>query len=256
MMRTTRTTFRTALVALACTLGLTLGLTLVPSSAHAQHAGAPEHGPAPHDTKAPGDAHESGHESGHEGHGPKPMNIADFSNKETPPYVALLVNFGVLAFGYYALGKKPIVGALKQRKEDIGKEIEAAQKLLADAVSRGKASRKKLKNIDEAKKSARDTLVETGEGERDKLVREAEEKAARVGRDAGFLVDQEAKQLRLDLTRETVEKSVAKATELLKVTVTQADHERLAEEFLAELGTKALKAQPSSVTQAGGAGAA
>ena len=245
MMRTTRTTFRTALVA----LGLTLCLTLVPSSARAQHAGAPEHGPAPHDTKAPGDAHhEAGHESGLGGHGPKPMNIADFSNKETPPYVALLVNFGVLAFGYYALGKKPIVGALKQPKEDIGKEIEAAQKLLADAVSRGKASRKKLKNIDEAKKSARDTLVETGVGERDKLVREAEEKAARVGRDAGFLVDQEAKQLRLDLTRETVEKSVAKATELLKVTVTQADHERLAEEFLAELGTKAQKPQATSVT--------
>lgn len=236
---------KTALVALACALGL----AFVSAQALAQHAPAPappaaaEHG-AGHESKPAGEGHGEGHGAGHgEGHGPKPMNIADFSNKETPPYVALLVNFGILAFAYYSLGKKPIAEALKQRKEDIGKEIEDAQKLLADAVARGKTIRKQLKNIEEEKKTARETLVEIGEGERDKLIREAEEKAERVGRDAGFLVEQEAKQLRLDLTRETVEKAVTKAAALLSDAVTQADHERLAEEFLAELGSKAEKAK-------------
>ena len=104
-------------------------------------------------------------------------------------------------------------------------------------------------NVDGDKKEAVETLVETGEGERDKIVREAEEKAARVGRDASFLVEQEAKQLRLDITKETVELAVAKAEALLKATVTQADHDRLAEEFLAELATKSEK----PAVKAGGA---
>lgn len=235
-------TVKTAIVALVCTFGLTFGV-----SAFAQHEGAP----AAHEAK-PGE-HGAGHEAGHgAGHGPAPMNIADFGNKTTPPYVALLVNFGLLAFMYYSLGKKPVAEALKQRKEDIGKEIEEAQKLLADAIARGKGARKKLKTIDEDKKSAREALVETGEGERDKLVREAEEKAERMGRDASFLVDQEAKQLRLDLTKETVENAVAHAESLLKGAVTQADHERLAEEFLAELASKVEKRADVAV-KAGGA---
>lgn len=160
------------------------------------------------------------------------------SNKETPPYLALLINFGVLAFGYYALGKKPIAEALKQRKEDIGKEIEEARRLLEDAQERSKKHTKDLKNVTEDVKTAREALIEAGEGERERLIREAEEKAGRVGRDAGFLVEQEAKQLHLDITRETVDDGVARAEALLRDAVTQADHERLAEEFLAELTTK------------------
>ena len=105
-----RKSFKTAFVALACSLGLSLGAT----QAFAQHA--PE-GAAPHGGEAAkgGEGHGGGHEGGHgeghgggHGHGPKPMNMADFSNKETPPYVALLVNFGLLAFAYYSLGKKPV----------------------------------------------------------------------------------------------------------------------------------------------------
>ena len=238
-----RKTFTTAFVASSCALGVSFA---VPALAQ-EHGGAAKHGEAPAGEKH-GEEHGSGHEGGHEGsghegghgghHGPAPMNFTDFSNKETPPYVALLVNFGILAFAYYSLGKKPVAEALKQRKEDIGKEIEEAQKLLADAKERSKKHQKDLKNVAEDTKTAREALQEAGEGERDRIVREAEEKAARVGRDAGFLVEQEAKQLRLDLTREAVEQAVVKAEAMLRAAVTQADHERLAEEFLAELGTK------------------
>ena len=64
-------------------------------------------------------------------------------------------------------------------------------------------------------------------------MREAEEKAARMQKDAAFLLEQEAKQMRLDLQREAVEAALAAAEELLTKRVTPADQERLAEEFLA-----------------------
>lgn len=251
-----RKSMKSVLVAFVGALSLTVALA--PAPAFAQHeAPAKPETPKAHDLAKPGehgDTHESPHEAGHGGehgghHGPAPMNVADFGNKTTPPYVALLVNFGLLAFMYYSLGKKPVAEALKQRKEDLGKEIETAQKLLTDAIARGKDARKKLKSLEDDQKAARADLVETGEGERDKLVREAQEKADRMGRDAGFLVEQEAKQLKLDLTKDAVEKAIVQAEAMLKQAVTQADHERLAEEFLAELGQKVEK----PAVKAGGA---
>src|SRR5207237_7812994 len=87
-------------------------------------------------------------------------------------------------------------------------------------------------------------LVEAGKADRDRIVREAEEKAARMEKDAVFLVEQELKQLRQDLTREAVEIAVAAAEELLKKRVTPVDQERLAEDYLAELAAK-TKSAPS-----------
>ena len=49
------------------------------------------------------------------------------------------------------------------------------------------------------------------------------------------MLEQESKQLRLDLQRETVLAALAAAEELLQKRVTGADQERLAEEFLASL---------------------
>jgi hypothetical protein len=56
-------------------------------------------------------------------------------------------------------------------------------------------------------------------------------------RDAEFLVEQEVKQIRADLWRGTVEAAVTAAEELLKKRVTPADQERLAEDYLADLGS-------------------
>jgi F0F1-type ATP synthase membrane subunit b/b' len=54
-------------------------------------------------------------------------------------------------------------------------------------------------------------------------------------KDAAFLLEQEAMQMRLDLQREAVLAALAAAEELLKTRVNQGDQERLAEEFLAKL---------------------
>ena len=52
-------------------------------------------------------------------------------------------------------------------------------------------------------------------------------------KDAEFLVEQEMKQIRQDLWRDTVEVAVTAAEDLLKKRVTPADQERIAEDYLA-----------------------
>jgi F0F1-type ATP synthase membrane subunit b/b' len=168
---------------------------------------------------------------------PPPINWGEFG-KETPPFVAMVVNFGILVAGYYLLFKKPITLALENRRDSISKEIDEAQKMKLEAQARAKTYQAKLDTLEEETKTAREALVRAGEAERDRLVAEAEAKAERMRKDAEFLVEQELKQIRLDLWRDALDSAVAAAEELIKRRVTSADQERFAEDYLADLGGK------------------
>jgi F0F1-type ATP synthase membrane subunit b/b' len=168
---------------------------------------------------------------------PGPFNFGQFG-EETPPYLAMLINFGILVGGYYLLGKDGIAAGLKSRRETIQREIEEAARMKAEAEERAKKYQARLARVEQEMESAREALVRAGEAERDRIIKEAEAKAERMRKDAEFLVEQELKQIRIDLLREAVDQAVLAAGELLKKRVTPADQERLADEYLADLGTK------------------
>jgi F-type H+-transporting ATPase subunit b len=184
--------------------------------------------------EATGEATAAHHE---ESEGPASINWVGFGG-ETPPYIAMLINFGILAAGYYLLGKQPIANALQARRDGIAKEIEEAQRMRQEAEARAKVYQAKLETLEEEVRTAREGLIRAGEAERDRIVGDAEAKAERMRKDAEFLVAQELKQIRQDLLKDTVEAAVAAAEELLHKRVTPADQERLAEDYLADLGGK------------------
>ena len=166
-----------------------------------------------------------------------PINWTEF-DKQTPPFIATFINFGILAAGYYLLGKKPIAAGLQARRDAIAKEIEEAQRMKREADRRAKTYQAKLDRLEDEVRLAREALVRAGEAERERIVAEAEAKAQRMRKDAEFLVEQELKQMRQDLWREAVEAAVSSAAEMLKKRVTGADQERLAEAFLSDLGER------------------
>jgi F0F1-type ATP synthase membrane subunit b/b' len=227
----------------ACALALSLAGTV----AWAQHAEPPAHGKehaAPH-----GEHHEEHAAGGH--HGPEPINWTDLSDSKRPAYIGLLVNFGILAALYYTLGKKPIVQGLKQRRANIGKAIDEAQAMLAEAQERANKYQADLKDADAHAETAKNALVVAGRREAERLLTETEERAERMKRDAERLVEQERKQLQQDLLVETVNLAVGQAQKLLEKTASPEDHVRLANELLAELAKK--PAAPRVVAKVGGA---
>lgn len=191
-------------------------------------------------------ANESEKPAGEEG--PAPFNWTVFGG-ETPPYIAMLINFGILAAGYYLLGKKPIAAGLQARRDTISKEIEEAQRMKHEAEERAKTYQHKLEKLEDELRAARESLVRAGEAESERIVAEAEAKAERMRKDAEFLVEQELKQIRGELWRDTVEAAVLAAEDLLKKRVTPADQERLAEEYLADLGGRADRDRTPSLAQ-------
>jgi F0F1-type ATP synthase membrane subunit b/b' len=160
---------------------------------------------------------------------------SSFLNNPHVSYGAMVINFLILIGIYYRFGKKPVAEALVDRKKSIASSIENAQKILSEAKQRAKKYKSKLEKVEADAEEAKQSQVSTGKGDAEVIVRNAEEKAARLARDVQFIVDQEQKQTQLDLVRETVEKAAKEAEQLLKSNVGSADQERLAEEFLSKL---------------------
>ncbi len=156
-------------------------------------------------------------------------------NNKQPSYALLLVNFAILLFIYYRFGKQPIAQALKARRDGIGKQIENAAQILKEAKSRSRKYRAQLDKVGDDAEKARQTNIDAGKGKADQIVRDADEKAARIKREAEFLLEQEGKQTKIDLLRETVEKAAHEAEAMLKKSVTPEDQERLAQAFIDQL---------------------
>ena len=190
------------------------------------------------DPNAP-EGHESGeHAEGGGHHGPAPINWTDIWDKKRPAFLALAINFGVLLTLYYMLGKKPVVEALKQRRVSIGKDIEEAQALLDEAKERAKKYQAEFNSAEVDASTAKAGLISSGKGEVDRMLIEAQERADRMKRDADRLVEQERKQVQIDLLKETVDLAVREAAQILEKSVTADDHARLAQDLLAELARR------------------
>lgn len=214
----------------ACSLGV-VSLATASSSAPTSHEPA-----AAHAGGEEGSAGEAEHE-----HGLKDINWFDITNTKQPPYIAMLFNLGLLVWIFVRFGKKPIQEGLQTRRDEIAKEIEEAQRMKKEAKARAKKYQALLAGLEEELEATKQSLIEAGKADKERIVREAEDKAVRMRKDADFMLDQEVRQMKIDLVKETVEVAISAAEELLKKRITQADHERLADEFLMQLASRGKK---------------
>jgi len=237
---------------------MTLAALLVAASAYAQPAPAvvePTAAQAPADTvahDAPVEAapaatdHAAEHgdehaESAHEGHhGPGPIRWLPSDEGTGVPYVYMLINFAVLLAIYVKAGKQPVADALEKRRTDFVAKVEEADRLRREAEARAEKYKSKLVTLEADLAAARRDLEDAGKAEHARIVAEAHERAERMKRDAAFIVSQEARALRDDLQRKTVEAAVDAASKILASNVTATDQERIAESFLQNLSSSSL----------------
>jgi F-type H+-transporting ATPase subunit b len=108
-----------------------------------------------------------------------------------------------------------------------------------------------MAKLDQELAQIKQDVIAAGIKERDRIVAEAEHKAARMRQEAHFIVEQQVKQLRADLTREAVEGAVAAAEALLLKTTTSYDQQRLAQDYLNALSNNQGAAKTPSVPSFG-----
>ena len=167
-----------------------------------------------------------------------------FRPKGTPaPFGAWLINTAILFYVVGRFGARPVSDALKKRKRTIMQGMDEAAKMKEDAGDRLAGYEDKLEHLDEELERLKREMREAGETERRRILADASEKRERMERDARLLIEQELKAAREMLLRDTVASAVRSATETLQKEISSADHERLAEEYLAALDRVRLESR-------------
>jgi F-type H+-transporting ATPase subunit b len=164
--------------------------------------------------------------------------------------LASLINFVVLLCLFSYLFRDKLNAFLKERKASVEQQLTEAARLKAEAEAKHKEYSERLAKLDQELDQIRKDMIAAGVKERDRIVAEAEQKAARLRREAEFIIEQQVKQLRSDLTREAAEAAIGAAEQLLAKATTSYDHQRLAQEYLASLqGEQGAAKSVSATTQ-------
>jgi F-type H+-transporting ATPase subunit b len=198
---------------------------------HAQHgeaAEAGEHG----DAAEHGEAHEGAeHGEAHEPH----WNYFQFAGQ--------LTNFAIWLTLLYILLNRVLPKFLADRRANIVDGLEEAKRMKSEAEAKFAEYSKRIETMDEELARVREDMRKAGQGERDRLVKDASEKAERMHAEARFLVEQQMKQLKEELTREAIEAAIVAAETILRERTSAADQQRLAEEYLTKLKSSVAKTQ-------------
>jgi len=173
---------------------------------------------------------QSGH-GGHDEHG----ELSFASLIKNRDFQGTLVNFLVLVVLIGWVIRKKGNPALAARRAEVEKELAEAQRLRAEAEQRHKQTATRLEKLDQEMVQIRGDMIKAGEAERDRIVEQAEEKAARIRKDTSFLIDQQIKQLRKELTQQAANAAVVAAQDLLQQRTTDSDQDQLAEAYLNRL---------------------
>jgi F-type H+-transporting ATPase subunit b len=166
--------------------------------------------------------------------------------------VASLVNFVLLIALFVYLFKDKVQSSLKERRATIERELQEAARLKAEAEVKRKEYTERLAQLDQELANIKSEMIAAGKKERDRIIAEAEHKASVLRRDAEFIIEQHAKQLRADLSREATDAAIAAAEQLLLRATTTYDQQRLAQEYLTAItanGENVAPKKPSPAKQ-------
>jgi F-type H+-transporting ATPase subunit b len=165
---------------------------------------------------------------------------------DTTALAASFVNFFILIALFVYLFKGSLKTFLVSRKAEVEKELLEAARLKAEAEAKHKEYSGRLAQLDSELAKMKRDMVEAGKREFDRIIADAEQKASRMRKEAEFLIEQHAKQLRNEITRESTDGAVAAAAELLLRATTTYDQQRLAQEYLGSLAGNSVP-KPSIV---------
>lgn len=147
-----------------------------------------------------------------------------------------LGNFLIYVFIIVKFALPVVRDFLASRRQEVISTIARAAAKKAAAETLVSDYRAKIAALDEETQSIRRALRDEGEREKARLVSEAHALAAKIGEDARFLAAQEVKTARQNLRQVMAAQAETTARELIQRHISAGDQNRLAEEFIEEMG--------------------
>lgn len=151
------------------------------------------------------------------------------------PFLATLINWGLLVSLIVVFAKKQLPAALKKRKAAIVQGMEEAGRMKSTAEERLHELEGKLSRVDEEIDTIKADMKRASEHERERILREAEERRVSLERDAARLIETELEGAKEQLRREVVEVALQLASQEVATQLTSQDQQAVFEEALGSL---------------------
>lgn len=145
------------------------------------------------------------------------------------PWVSLgykFLNFGILALILYKALKKPVGQGLKDRADGVRQELEDARLAKEAAEAKYREYKDRVANLEQEIQRLRDDFAAEGEVQRQRILREGQEAAASVARNAESAGANEVKRAKDELRVEIAELAVRLTEEILTKAYTADDQKR------------------------------
>lgn len=146
--------------------------------------------------------------------------------------VLTALNLAILVVVLVWAGRKPIRSFFTQRRVQIQDHLDSAANERDEAEARYTSWQRRLLELDSELDRLRGQARERAEAERDRILADASAAAERIRRDASAAIEQELRRARDELRREASDLAVELAADMLRGQVSQADRDRLLDEFI------------------------
>jgi F-type H+-transporting ATPase subunit b len=146
------------------------------------------------------------------------------------------INFLIYAFIIVKFVFPLVRGFLRSRREEVVSVITQASAKKQQAEALVREYRDKLSEVEREAASIQASWNEEAEREKVKLLNDAQVMAAKIKDDARFLADQEVKMARQKLRNDMANQAEAIAEDLVRRHFSPADQNRLATEFIEQIG--------------------
>ncbi|MBI2081787.1 MAG: F0F1 ATP synthase subunit B [candidate division NC10 bacterium] len=147
-----------------------------------------------------------------------------------------LVNFLILVAVLYKFLFKPLTTFMAQRAEGIRHSLSEAEEARKAAAQTMEEYSAKLVAAQKESEAVRARMEQEVGAERQRLMKESREEAARLLESARVQIAQEVKKAKAALREEAASLSLAAAEKLLGRALTEADHRRLVEQAIRDVG--------------------
>jgi F-type H+-transporting ATPase subunit b len=144
------------------------------------------------------------------------------------PALNLVILIAVLV--YFA--RKPLQAYFEKRRSEIQGELKSAADQLATAESTYAKWQRRMIDLESELDEIRATSRQRAEAERERIIQDARATAERIRRDATAAVELELRRAREILREEATQLAIELAGERLSREVTEADRDRLIDEFI------------------------
>ena len=148
-----------------------------------------------------------------------------------------LVNFILLVWVLRRFARKPLQKALAERRARAERELEEAALLREASAQVLQEAEIRLKKLEDDSSRILEELRRAGEKERDRILAEAEEAAARIRGDTEARIRKERRRVELELKTELVSDALRIAEEQLREQLTPDEDQRQIERFICLLGS-------------------